>query len=188
MLNKLREMLEPYNEKIGYYFAKLGLSPTTYTFLALLTSIFASLFYTKPFGSMQFIAGILLLVSGFMDIVDGAVARVTKKVTKKGAFIDSTTDRLSEIFIFLGIFLGELAEPWIVLSALSFSLLVSYSRARGESLGVSVFGVGIGERAERMIVLALFSLVSQISLGVIIVLILALITFIQRTIHVLQSL
>jgi len=102
--------------------------------------------------------------------------------------LDSSLDRLAEAAIFTGIMLGGHAPPYLVLLALSFSLLVSYSRARGESLGVRMSGVGVGERAERIIVLAALTIFGFVHLGVIVVLILALITYLQRFIHVVNIL
>ena len=104
-------------------------------------------------------ADFLLLIGGFFDIVDGSVARATKHSTQKGSFLDSTGDRISESVIFIGIALGNLAQPIWCMVALSLSFLVSYVRAKAESLGVELAGLGVGERAERLLILAIVSLV-----------------------------
>ncbi|MGD0013026.1 MAG: hypothetical protein ABSD56_01170, partial [Bryobacteraceae bacterium] len=75
-----------------------------------------------------------------------------------GAFLDSTLDRVAEVAIFLGILAGGLAPPMLVLSALSLSFLVSYTRAKGDALGIRLSGVGIGERSERLLILAIASI------------------------------
>ena len=129
------------------------------------------------------------MISGFFDIVDGSVARATKQISRKGAFLDSTLDKVAEVAIFLGILYGGLADGRIVLLALGLSLLVSYTRARAESLGIELKGVGIGERAERLIVIAAFSIGSigfanAVEYGMIVVAIIAGITFIQRVVSV----
>jgi len=131
----------------------------------------------------------LLLVSGFFDIVDGQVARVTQKISKKGGFFDSIFDKIAEVAIFLGILVGGYAEPYLVFLAITLSLLVSYVRSRAESLGVNLQGVGIGERAERLLVIAILGIVGGIiaekdfmEFAVIIVIIISAITFIQRVI------
>ena len=80
------------------------------------------------------IGSIFLLVSGFFDLIDGSVARATNKSTAKGSFIDSTYDKLAEIIVFIGISVGGLANPVICLIAISMSMMVSYSRAKAESL------------------------------------------------------
>lgn len=201
LLNKLRDSLEPTMAKLGTSFASTGLSANFWTGLGLALSALAGIAYaSSAFDIIWYspylaaiIGGVLLLISGFFDIVDGSVARVTKQASKKGAFIDSSFDKISEVVIFGGIALGGLASPFWCLVALGLSLLVSYTRARAESLGVELKGIGIGERAERMLILAivgmipvhlLFEHLSVIQSGlywaVIIVSIVAGITLIQR--------
>lgn len=121
-------------------------------------------------------------------MVDGSVARATGSVSSLGAFLDSTFDRVGEVLVFLGILFSGIGDKNVILLALSFSLLVSYTRARGESLKVRVAGIGIGERAERILVLAVFSIGGYTYYGVIVVLILALITFIQRMVFITKRL
>jgi archaetidylinositol phosphate synthase len=181
MLNKLRARLDSSILALGGSLSKLGISPTAWTFLGLVVSTLAGLSYWKFAGIGTMVAGIMILVAGFLDIVDGAIARTIGRVTKRGAFLDSTLDRLGEVAIYAGLASAGLANPVLILLAISFSLLVSYTRARGESLGASVAGVGIGERAERLIVLAAFSIFGLVSIGVLIVLIVAVLTFVQRT-------
>jgi archaetidylinositol phosphate synthase len=101
----------------------------------------------------------VLLIAGFFDMVDGSVARITGKTTKKGAFLDSSFDKIAETAIFLGIAVGGLANPSWAMLALALSLLVSYTRARAESLGVELKGIGIGERAERLLIVAIVGMV-----------------------------
>jgi archaetidylinositol phosphate synthase len=113
--------------------------------------------------------------------VDGAVARAAGKASKRGAFLDSTLDRVADAVIFVGILAGGYAPPLYVLLALSLSLLVSYARARAESLGVGLAGVGVGERSERLLVLALASMVGYVQWGVVLVALLAGFTFVERT-------
>ena len=129
-----------------------------------------------------------MVVSGVFDVLDGAVARVTNRVSKSGSFNDSTLDRLAELSVYAGIIYGNYTSPLIVLLALGFSLLVSYTRAKGDSLGVSLSGIGIGERAERLIVLIVFSIIGYVWVGIAIVLVLALVTFIQRYVAILKKL
>lgn len=184
MLNKLRQILEPITARIGAAAAKTRISPSGWTGLSLISSLASAYFYASTDASSAAYAGLMLLISGFLDVVDGAVARVTGRVSSRGAFLDSSLDRLGEVVVYAGVMIGGHAPPLIVLLALSFSLLVSYSRARGESLGVRVSGVGVGERAERVIVLAAFSIAGFVYLGVTLVLVLALATFLQRFIFI----
>lgn len=189
VLNNLRESLRPCLEKIGRGFAGTGLSPNFWTSVGLAFAFLSALVYGLNVEFALIIGGILLLVSGFFDIVDGQVARVTQKTSKKGGFLDSVFDKVAEVVIFLGILIGGFAEPYLVFLAITLSLLVSYARSKGESLGVNLQGVGIGERAERLLVIAILGIVGGIiteikfmEYAVIIVIIIAGITFIQRVI------
>ncbi len=161
--------------------AKLGISPTSWTVVGLLFALLSGISYAYISGVGQLIGGLLIIVSGFFDLVDGAVAKATKRMSKRGAFLDSTLDRVGEVAIYTGILLGGLSSSlWVVL-ALSFSLLVSYTRARAESLGTSLSGIGIGERSERLLGLALLSILGFTSYGVIFVAAIAGYTFLERT-------
>ena len=144
MLNKFREKLIPITTVIGNNFGSLGLSPTFWSMIAFAFAILSSIFFgiTNFLNEQgidfpsQIFASIMLLLSGFFDIVDGSVARVTKRSTTKGAFLDSNFDKISEALIFIGIAIGGLSNPVLAMIALSSSILVSYLRARSESLGI----------------------------------------------------
>lgn len=187
MLNNLRGSIKPTLEKIGHSFARTGLSPNFWTSVALFFAFASAITYGLSIEFGLIIGGILLLVSGFFDIVDGQVARVTKKTSKRGGFLDSVFDKIAEVAIFLGILIGGLVEPYLVFLAITLSLLVSYTRSRAESLGINLQGIGIGERAERLLVIAIIGIIGGIiseikfmEYAVIIVIIIAGITFIQR--------
>jgi len=180
VLNNLRDSLQPYLEKIGKSFASTGISPNGWSSIGL-TFAFASAFiYGWNIEFSLIIGGIVLLVSGFFDIVDGQVARVSQKTTRFGGFLDSVFDKIAEVAIFLGILVGGFAEPYLVFLAITFSLLVSYTRSKAESLGVKLRGIGIGERAERLIVIAIIGIIGFMEYAIIIVIIIAGITIIQR--------
>jgi archaetidylinositol phosphate synthase len=192
LLNKLRNLLEPTLTKIGATFASTGLSANFWTGLGLAVSVLAAIVYTSnaflnldwtPWNFAAVIGGIFLLVSGFFDIVDGSVARITKQISKKGAFLDSVFDKIAEVIIFGGIALGQLADSFWCLVALGLSLLVSYTRARAESLGGKLKGIGIGERAERLLIIAIIGMIpvrEAMQWAMIIVSIVAGITLAQR--------
>jgi archaetidylinositol phosphate synthase len=180
MLDRLRLRLNSFLLSLGKTFAAFGLSPTAWTAVGFLIALLSGASYTLTGYRGEFLGGLLILGSGFFDVVDGAVARATNAVSKAGAFLDSTLDRLAEVVIFAGILLGNYTGPLVVLASLSFSLLVSYTRAKGDSLGVSLSGVGVGERSERLVVLAAASLVGLIGIGVFIVLLMAGYTFVVR--------
>ena len=197
MLNRLREKITPITTLIGNNFGSLGLSPTFWSMIgftfAILSSIFFGLAHVLSQQDWEFpwqvIASIMLLISGFFDIVDGSVARVMKKTTTRGAFLDSNFDKVSEALIFIGIAIGGLSNPILAMIALSTSILVSYLRARAESLGIELKGIGIGERAERLLILAICGLIpisGSIQWGVLVIIIISAFSFIQRFIYVLK--
>jgi CDP-diacylglycerol--glycerol-3-phosphate 3-phosphatidyltransferase len=106
-------------------------------------------------------AGFLILLGGFFDILDGRVARLTDLGSKFGAFYDSTLDRISEIAVFLGILslyndyrleLGDVGMIYLIMLAMAGSLMISYTRARAESLGIDC-RVGMMPRAERVVLI-----------------------------------
>ena len=182
MLNNFREGLGPTLQKIGTIFASTGLPANFWTAIALVFAFASAVIYALHFEYSFLIGGILLLISGFFDIVDGQVAKVTQKTSKKGAFLDSMFDKIAEVAIFLGILIGGYSEGYVILLAITLSLLVSYTRAKAESLGVQLQGIGIGERAERLLVIAIIGIAGFLNYAVIIVAIIAGITLIQRII------
>lgn len=187
MLNKIRDALTPLIDKVGSTFAKTRITPTEWSGVSLLFAALSGTAYSGLWGNWMW-AGLLLLASGFFDIVDGAVARTLGSVSRRGAFIDSNFDRIAEVMVYGGITVGGIGEPVVVLAALAVSMLVSYSRARGETLNVELSGVGVGERAERIFILAVASIIGYPYYGVMLVLAVASITFIQRLIYTFREL
>jgi archaetidylinositol phosphate synthase len=120
-----------------------------------------------------------------MDALDGPLARLGK-TSKFGGILDSFLDRLGEILIFSGIIMGELASPFWGITAISFSLMVSYVRARAEVENIKMEGIGIAERPERMFILIISSFLWMIEYGVALIAILSIITFVQRIVYAYQ--
>ena len=180
MLNNLRDVLRPALEKMGKGFASTGLSPNFWTVVGLAFALVSALVYGLGIEYGLIIGGVLLLVSGFFDMVDGQVARVTGKTSKKGEYLDSMFDKISEVAIFLGILIGGSAEPYLVLLAITLSLLVSYARAKSDLINIKLQGIGIGERAERLLVIAIIGIIGFMDYAVLIVVIIAGVTLIQR--------
>ncbi len=188
MLDRLRGRLEASLSSVGRWFSTLEPSPTAWTAVGLAVSLLSAAAYPNSGYRGEALGGILVLSAGWFDIVDGAVARVTGRASKRGAFLDSTLDRVAEIAVFAGILLGGYAPPLFVLAALSASLLVSYTRAKGDALGVALSGVGIGERSERLLILAVASLLGQAYWGVVLVVVVATYTFVERTFRAVRAL
>ena len=183
VLNNLRKSLRPALEKVGKGFAATGLSPNFWTVVGLVIALSSAVVYGMGMEFGLIIGGILLLISGFFDMVDGQVARVTGKTSKKGEYLDSMFDKISEVAIFLGILVGGYAEPYLVLLAITLSLLVSYARAKSDLINIKLQGIGIGERAERLLVIAIVGIIGFMDYAVVIVVIIAGITLIQRMIY-----
>ncbi len=133
-------------------------------------------------------AGAVMLFAGLFDALDGAVARESNRMSRFGAFLDSTIERLSEAAIFVGVIFwyAASARPYEALlagAAMTFSLATSYSRARAEGLGIPC-EVGLLERAGRVLILSLSSLAGFLTAGLALVAAGALVTTVQRILHV----
>ena len=144
MLDRLRTRLQSSLGSIGTAFARTGLSPTAYTAIGVAVSFLAAGAYSTSGYSGELVGGALVLVAGWFDVVDGAVAKATGKTSRRGAFLDSTLDRVAEVALFGGVLAGGYSTPLLVLAALSLSLLGSYPRAMGDALGGPLAGGGIG--------------------------------------------
>lgn len=136
-------------------------------------------------------AGAIMLLGGLFDALDGAVARRSNRMSSFGAFLDSTLDRFSESAIFVGIIFlfattGRPHEALLAGVAMTFSLLTSYIRARAEGLGIEC-QVGLLERAGRVVILSIFSLVGLITLAIGLVAVGAFVTTAQRMLHVYRA-
>lgn len=180
-MDRLRTLAGPILLAVGRAFARVSPSPWVWTILGVSLSVLAGIGYSVGGYSGQASGGLLVLAAGLFDVVDGAVARVTGTSTRRGAFMDSTLDRVAEVAVYAGILYSGLASGVIVLLALSASLIVSYLRAKGDALGVSLSGVGVGERSERLILLAGASLLGLVYWGVVGVLVIAVATAAERT-------
>jgi archaetidylinositol phosphate synthase len=190
MLTKLKQKIQLRLTSVAEAFHNLGLTPNFVSFLGLIFAVLSAVTYwhwnLHPF--LLILAPLLMLISGFFDALDGALARRYGEATKFGGFLDSLLDRYADTVILCGIILSGLTEVYLGLIALAGSLLVSYSRARAEATGVKMETVGLAERAERLILLTLASFIAFIWLdalnwGIIILAVLTNLTVIQRVIY-----
>ena len=145
-----------FTEPVVRVLAKTGITPDTLTWLGLILSIVSAVLIA---GNNLITAAVVLIIAGFFDMLDGALARHTGRVTKSGAILDSTLDRLSEAAVFIGMLVlfadeNSLAGVMLVGMALALSQLVSYIRARAEALGVDC-RIGVFTRPERVIIIIL---------------------------------
>ena len=163
-------------QPIARLLARTPLTPNAITWIGLgITVIAGVLVLTEHFLA----AGIVVLAAGFFDMLDGALARLTERVSRFGAILDSTLDRLSEAVLLLSLLAvfvrgQQFAESILVGVTLLGSLMVSYIRARMEGLGIEC-KAGLFTRPERVIIMALGLLLSQFDYALLIAL--AVITF-----------
>ena len=167
------------------FLSKIGLTPDAVTWIGLVINLAAAA--VIALGHLL-TGGILLIVAGLFDILDGALARYSNKTTTFGAILDSTFDRLSEAALLCGLLVysvlnGYSTELYLIFAVLVFSFLVSYVRARSEGMGIEC-RVGLFTRAERVIILALGLLLNQVLIALIVLAFFSFFTFGQRMFHV----
>jgi CDP-diacylglycerol---glycerol-3-phosphate 3-phosphatidyltransferase len=138
------------------------------------------------------LAGIVYLLAGSLDLLDGALARFAKQSSRFGAFLDSTADRISEGVVFATIAYhfarhGLPVDAALTVLALLGSLLVSYTRARAEGLGLEC-KVGIVTRAERVVLIALGLLLGLLPAAIYLLVVLTGFSATQRIVHTLRQL
>jgi CDP-diacylglycerol--glycerol-3-phosphate 3-phosphatidyltransferase len=174
---RFRGVLDP----IGAFLNRIGLMPNTMTILGLLGNTVGAIFLSQ--GQMTY-GGLIILAMGPVDALDGTMARLRGEPSEFGAFVDSVTDRYSELVIFGGLLIfyaqqGDWVAALATFLAASGSVLVSYVRARASSLGYET-KVGILTRMERYLVLAPTLVLNIPLVGLWIIAILANITALQR--------
>ena len=167
------------------FLSKIGLTPDVVTWIGLVINFAAAA--VVALGHLL-TGGILLLVAGLFDILDGALARYANKTTTFGAILDSTFDRLSEAVLLCGLLVysvlnGHTIELYLIFAVLVGSFLVSYVRARAEGMGIEC-RVGLFTRAERVIILALGLLLNQVLIALIVLTLFSFFTFGQRMFYV----
>jgi archaetidylinositol phosphate synthase len=167
MLTKLKKKFQLWISTVAKLAHNIGLTPNHVSALGIIFAVFSALAYAYAHVHQLVLvaAPIFLLISGFCDALDGAVARIHEKTTAFGKFLDSTLDRIADALILCGIIFGGLCDPLWGFIALTGSLIVSYVRARAEALGVEMEAVGVAERAERLIILAAASFLNIIWSG-----------------------
>lgn len=175
--NKFARVLEG----IGKFFNRLGIHPNTMTLIGLAGSIAASVLLAR--GEIVW-GGVVVLVMAPVDAIDGAMARQGGKVTRFGGFLDSVIDRYSEFLILGGLLIYYLdlrayLPIILIYLAAAGSILVSYTRARGEAAGYPIKG-GILTRVERFLVLIPCLLINRPMIALWILAIFTNLTAIQR--------
>jgi phosphatidylglycerophosphate synthase len=159
---RVRDLATPVARGLG----RLGLTPNALTVIGFLGTSIAA---WAAASQLWLLAGVLVLVFGIFDLFDGTLARATGRVTKFGAFLDSTFDRAGEAIVYVGIAAGCLAAGFdlgaiLAASAMAAAFMVSYTRAKAESLGFAsgsgLANIGLAPREVRLAILALALIVA----------------------------
>lgn len=184
---KARDVTRPALETIGRTLARWNVSPNAVTYLGLfLTTGVAVL---VALGQIRW-AGVAYIVAAVCDAMDGTLARVSGKGSRFGAFLDSTIDRFEESIVFVGlaVYYARVGGAWeipLILVVTVASLMVSYTRARAEALGVSC-RVGFMTRPPRVAILIAGMILDQVPAALIILAATSLFTAFHRMYHVWQ--
>ncbi len=190
MLARYKAKLKSALNALAYPLAKVGVNPNALTLSGLALALLAVLAARSGVGPIFVFA--LLALSSLLDALDGALARITSKVTRFGAFLDSTTDRLSDAMFDVALYEVGLLSPYELLTLLVAEYLISYTRARAEGLGVKMEGVGLMERGERVLLKAVALLLTPYAevarLVLYTLIILSLLTVVQRISYVARAL
>lgn len=187
LTNIRRNLAERITTPLVGFLSKVGMTPNALTLLNLALNVVAAC----AIANGRFVlGGVLVLVSGFFDLLDGALARFARRSTRFGAVLDSTVDRIAEAAVLFGLLVwytreaaqGSRLEILLVYAVLVGSVLVSYVKARAEGVGWQCH-VGLFTRAERVIVLAIGLIINQVLIALWVLVVFVFITAVQRLVH-----
>ena len=164
MLNRYRRQLSNILNKIGNILVNAGFKAWYVTLLGLILTILAGsviLIFHQEIAVIT--SGILYILAGFMDSLDGTVARIRKEVSAWGGFIDAYLDRVEEAAYLIMLIPSQInPDPVYIAIFLSLSFLTSYSRSKAHEVGIKLAGVGLMERAERIIILGIGVMITSL--------------------------
>jgi len=180
--NRVRSRLGP----VGRAVARTKVSPNALTVAGLLLNVGVAAVIAS--GNL-ILGGVLVLIAGAFDALDGAVARATGQTSAFGGFLDSTVDRYSEAVVFAGLLIyltrtdAGTIPVLLTYATIVGSLMISYTRSKAEAIGIRG-DVGVAQRLERVVILAVALLISQPVWGLWLLAILTHITAVHRIVHV----
>jgi CDP-diacylglycerol--glycerol-3-phosphate 3-phosphatidyltransferase len=188
---RIRGAWDQFVRPVGRIVARSGLSANAITVLGVLVQAGAAYLILR--GALL-AAGLVAIAAGVADLLDGAVAKARGEPSRFGALFDSTIDRFSDALFFVPVAwlygvdpdVPSHDEPWVAavaLTALVFTFLVSYVKARAESLGFDC-NVGIAERFERLVLMVVGLVFGIVPVMVVVLAVVGAITFVQRMVHV----
>ena len=182
---KAREITRPALEAVGRTLARWNISPDAMTYLGLFLTIGVAVI--AALGEIRW-AGVAYIFAAVCDALDGTLARVSGRVSRFGAFLDSNIDRIEESIVFLGLTLyyAGLGKQWeiaLILVVTVGSLMVSYARARAEAVGVDC-KVGFMTRVPRVAIMIVGMILNQVLIALIILAATTWFTSFHRMFHV----
>jgi CDP-diacylglycerol--glycerol-3-phosphate 3-phosphatidyltransferase len=185
---KARDVSRPTLEAVSRRLAKWNISPDAVTYLGLVLTIGVAVLVAV--GEIRW-AGVAYIVAAVCDALDGTLARVSGKGSRFGAFLDSSIDRFEESIVFLGLSIyyaqvGGLYEIPLILVVSVGSLMVSYTRARAEAVGVAC-KVGFMTRVPRVVIMIAGLILNQVLIALIVLAVTTLFTTFHRMYHVWKS-
>ncbi len=182
---KAREISRPALEAVGRTLARWNVSPDAMTYLGLVLTIGVAVI--AALGEIRW-AGVAYIFAAACDALDGTLARVSGRVSRFGAFLDSNIDRIEESIVFLGltVYYAGLGNQWeiaLILVVTVGSLMVSYARARAEAVGVDC-KVGFMTRVPRVAIMIVGMILNQVLIALIILAATTWFTSFHRMFHV----
>ena len=162
VLDTQRKNVDPLLDRFAKIF--VSIDPNVLSWLSLVFAILAGLFfyYSTPVNHFLLLAVFFVFLNGFFDAIDGKVAKLTKKVSKKGDFIDHAIDRYADIFILGGLAFSIWCELWIGALAIIGMFLTSYMGTQAQAVGCKRNYSGLLGRADRLVLLMVFPVIQSI--------------------------
>ena len=199
------DSLRPYAEKILKPLANLlsraGVTPDATSVLSLIFAAGAGVLYTISCGdrTLALAAGVLVLLNGIADAMDGEIARIAGTAGIRGDFLDHVIDRYADVFIICGIFFGEYIDWRIGVAAIVGTLLTSYLGTQAQAVGLGRHYGGILGRADRLVLIMLASLMyflypyeiygaSSLGWSIVLIAVASNLTTLQRFVHIWKEL
>nr|QNO47421.1 archaetidylinositol phosphate synthase [Methanosarcinales archaeon ANME-2c ERB4] len=199
------DSLRPYAEKIlkplANILSRAGVTPDATSVLSLIFAAGAGVLYTISCGdrTLALAAGVLVLLNGIADAMDGEIARIAGTASIRGDFLDHVIDRYADVFIICGIFFGEYIDWRIGVAAIVGTLLTSYLGTQAQAVGLGRHYGGILGRADRLVLIMLASLMyflypyeiygaSSLGWSIVLIAVASNLTTLQRFVHIWKEL
>ena len=199
------DSLRPYAEKIlkplANVLSRAGVTPDATSVLSLIFAAGAGVLYTISCGdrTLALAAGVLVLLNGIADAMDGEIARIAGTAGIRGDFLDHVIDRYADVFIICGIFFGEYIDWRIGVAAIVGTLLTSYLGTQAQAVGLGRHYGGILGRADRLVLIMLASLLyflypyeiygaSSLGWSIVLIAVASNLTTLQRFVHIWKEL